>query len=166
MSKRQRNKQRKQQRAAARGKDAAAAAAAATTTGGSRVDEEEGEDRMGEASDSSGEEEEHQEEAAARAPAAALAAAATDAAAPATGGVCTPARAVAAHVVPGVGSACPECGSRLQMGGPLWMGELHDRAFLQRALERVQQRTDLATHKRIQGMLTSVRTHACAGCSS
>uniref|UniRef100_A0A7S0TBB0 tRNA (guanine(26)-N(2))-dimethyltransferase n=1 Tax=Pseudo-nitzschia delicatissima TaxID=44447 RepID=A0A7S0TBB0_9STRA len=60
-------------------------------------------------------------------------------------------------------STCPETGAPFKVGGPLWLGPLHDQDVVGTALERLNdeacQSPDMsliATRKRLQGLLTSV----------
>lgn len=60
-------------------------------------------------------------------------------------------------------SECPETGSPFKVGGPLWLGPLHDQKVVKGALQRLSDEsckapdTDLiATQKRLQGLLMSV----------
>lgn len=53
------------------------------------------------------------------------------------------------------GCRCPQCDSSVKMGGPFWLGALHDKRFVARALARVQKQPELfATSPRIIGNLT------------
>jgi len=53
------------------------------------------------------------------------------------------------------GCRCPQCDSSIKMGGPFWLGKLHDKSFVARALARVQKDPSLwATSGRIIGSLT------------
>lgn len=60
---------------------------------------------------------------------------------------------------------CDECGSGFAVGGPMWAGSLHDRTFVKRMLEHVNEATPAPTYgtlPRLKGMLAvahSVRTH-------
>jgi tRNA (guanine26-N2/guanine27-N2)-dimethyltransferase len=61
---------------------------------------------------------------------------------------------------------CPETGAPFKVGGPMWLGPLHDLDVIQTALERLKHTTTtgpsspkmelLATRARLQGLLTSV----------
>jgi tRNA (guanine26-N2/guanine27-N2)-dimethyltransferase len=60
-------------------------------------------------------------------------------------------------------SVCPETGSNFKVGGPIWLGPLHDQDVIKTALQRLSNMNckspnmDLiATRSRIQGLLTSV----------
>lgn len=60
-------------------------------------------------------------------------------------------------------SKCPETGAPFKIGGPLWLGPLHDQDVVGVALERLaDEQCDapdmnlIATRKRLQGLLTSV----------
>jgi tRNA (guanine26-N2/guanine27-N2)-dimethyltransferase len=61
-------------------------------------------------------------------------------------------------------TACEETGAPFKVGGPLWLGALHDQGVVLKALERVSSKDDgvapnmalIATKDRIQGLLTSV----------
>jgi tRNA (guanine26-N2/guanine27-N2)-dimethyltransferase len=60
-------------------------------------------------------------------------------------------------------SACPETGSHFKIGGPLWLGPLHDQDVVKTALQRLADENCqapnmklIATRKRLQGLLTSV----------
>jgi tRNA (guanine26-N2/guanine27-N2)-dimethyltransferase len=60
-------------------------------------------------------------------------------------------------------SVCPETGANLKIGGPLWMGPLHDQDIVSIALKRLSDKTCtspnmelIATRTRLQGLLTSV----------
>ena len=60
-------------------------------------------------------------------------------------------------------SKCPETGAPLKVGGPLWLGPLHDQDVVSVALERLADEsckfpdmTRIATKTRLQGLLTSV----------
>ncbi|KAL3904134.1 MAG: hypothetical protein SGILL_010187 [Bacillariaceae sp.] len=60
-------------------------------------------------------------------------------------------------------SVCPETGSNFKVGGPLWLGPLHDQDLVKTALERLSDSSCnspnmelIATRKRLQGLLTSV----------
>jgi tRNA (guanine26-N2/guanine27-N2)-dimethyltransferase len=65
-----------------------------------------------------------------------------------------------------VPSVCPETGANFKVGGPLWLGPLHDQEVVATALERLMSEDDpsciipnmewIATRKRLQGLLTSV----------
>lgn len=53
------------------------------------------------------------------------------------------------------GSRCPECNSTIKMGGPFWLGPLHNKAFIAKALKTVTDNPDrFATSPRIIGSLT------------
>ena len=53
---------------------------------------------------------------------------------------------------------CPECGWRLKLSGPMWMGPLHDAEFVSKCLSHVEKNTNLfSTHKRITGLLTAAK---------
>jgi tRNA (guanine26-N2/guanine27-N2)-dimethyltransferase len=58
---------------------------------------------------------------------------------------------------------CPETGGNFKVGGPIWLGPLHDKAVVKTALERLDQESGssprmelIATRKRLFGLLTSV----------
>ncbi|CAM9949953.1 unnamed protein product, partial [Laminaria digitata] len=54
---------------------------------------------------------------------------------------------------------CPQTGKRFKVGGPIWAPPIHDVAWVQLLLDRVQENRGPfppATKKRIHGMLTSV----------
>ncbi|KAG2382245.1 hypothetical protein C9374_005447 [Naegleria lovaniensis] len=54
---------------------------------------------------------------------------------------------------------CPECGWRLKLSGPMWLGPLHDSEFITKCLDHVQKNTQLfSTHKRIIGLLTVAKS--------
>lgn len=60
-------------------------------------------------------------------------------------------------------SCCPETGAPFKVGGPIWLGALHDQNVIKTALERLSNEKGsspkmelIATRKRIQGLLTSV----------
>lgn len=60
-------------------------------------------------------------------------------------------------------SNCPETGAPFKVGGPMWLGPLHDKEVVQTALERLSSASInspkmeyLATQKRLEGLLTSV----------
>lgn len=62
---------------------------------------------------------------------------------------------------PGV---CTETGANFKVGGPMWLGPLHDQDVVQTALDRLGHETGsspkmelIATRKRLLGLLTSVR---------
>ena len=63
---------------------------------------------------------------------------------------------------------CPETGAPLKVGGPIWLGPLHDPEVLQKAIQRLEQPTSsgsqqsssssldfIATRERLHGLLTS-----------
>jgi tRNA (guanine26-N2/guanine27-N2)-dimethyltransferase len=53
---------------------------------------------------------------------------------------------------------CPETGAPYKVGGPLWLGPLHDVDVVTEALTRLDSSTtNLATKARLQGLLTTVR---------
>ncbi|KZT58962.1 N2,N2-dimethylguanosine tRNA methyltransferase [Calocera cornea HHB12733] len=54
------------------------------------------------------------------------------------------------------GEYCAECGGRFHVAGPMWIGALHERAFVQRVLAHVtaSDETAYGTHARMRGMLT------------
>jgi tRNA (guanine26-N2/guanine27-N2)-dimethyltransferase len=58
---------------------------------------------------------------------------------------------------------CPETGAAFKVGGPMWLGALHDQNVIKTALERLSNEKGsspnmelIATRKRIQGLLMSV----------
>ena len=58
---------------------------------------------------------------------------------------------------------CPETGSPFKVGGPIWLGALHDQDVIKIALDRLSNQEGsspnmelIATRKRLQGLLTSV----------
>ncbi len=60
-------------------------------------------------------------------------------------------------------SKCPETGAPFKVGGPLWLGPLHDQDVVGTALERLDDEACqspnmslIATRRRLQGLLTSV----------
>lgn len=60
-------------------------------------------------------------------------------------------------------SSCPETGAKFKVGGPMWLGPLHDQTVVQTALERLKHESGsspsmelIATRKRLLGLLTSV----------
>jgi tRNA (guanine26-N2/guanine27-N2)-dimethyltransferase len=60
-------------------------------------------------------------------------------------------------------SSCPETGGAFKVGGPMWLGKLHDQDVIKTALERLSHESGsspkmelIATRKRLQGLLTSV----------
>jgi tRNA (guanine26-N2/guanine27-N2)-dimethyltransferase len=63
-------------------------------------------------------------------------------------------------------SVCPETGANFKVGGPLWLGPLHDQKVVSAALERLLSNDPpsdiipnmeyIATRKRLQGLLLSV----------
>ena len=60
-------------------------------------------------------------------------------------------------------SKCPETGAPFKVGGPLWLGPLHDQNVVRDALERLSDEACkspdmglMATRTRLQGLLTSV----------
>lgn len=60
-------------------------------------------------------------------------------------------------------SSCPQTGAAFKVGGPMWLGKLHDQDVITTALERLSHETGsspkmelIATRKRLQGLLTSV----------
>ncbi|KAF0981134.1 hypothetical protein FDP41_012922 [Naegleria fowleri] len=54
---------------------------------------------------------------------------------------------------------CPECGWRLKLSGPMWLGPLHDTEFIAKCLDHVQKNSQLfSTHKRIIGLLTVAKS--------
>ncbi|VEU35095.1 unnamed protein product [Pseudo-nitzschia multistriata] len=60
-------------------------------------------------------------------------------------------------------SKCPETGAPFKIGGPLWLGPLHDQTVVKVALERLANKECkapnmelIATRERLQGLLTSV----------
>ncbi|KAL3924840.1 MAG: hypothetical protein SGILL_000795 [Bacillariaceae sp.] len=60
-------------------------------------------------------------------------------------------------------STCPETGATFKIGGPLWMGPLHDQDIVKTALTRLSDESCkspnmelIATRTRLQGLLTSV----------
>jgi len=58
---------------------------------------------------------------------------------------------------PVVGSNCPHCNYRYQLGGPIWADRLHCPEFVKKVLDSLESSPDdFATSKRIQGMLTLV----------
>ena len=62
-------------------------------------------------------------------------------------------------VGPPVGRECEHCGKVHHVGGPLWTAPMHDPAFIEELLESLQhgKGAELASAKRLIGMLTSVR---------
>ncbi|KZO95855.1 N2,N2-dimethylguanosine tRNA methyltransferase [Calocera viscosa TUFC12733] len=55
----------------------------------------------------------------------------------------------------GMGEHCPECGGRYHLAGPMWIGPLHERAFVQRVLAHVRTEGEgYGTQSRMRGMLT------------
>lgn len=59
------------------------------------------------------------------------------------------------------GSECPECGGRLKIGGPFYLGSLYDPDFLQRCLqacssERMPELPGITSWKKITGLLTAM----------
>lgn len=52
--------------------------------------------------------------------------------------------------------ACPETGGQWKVGGPLWLGPLHDMGVVQQALDRLPRVAHMATKERIQGLLFNV----------
>ncbi len=60
-------------------------------------------------------------------------------------------------------ATCPQTGASFKVGGPMWLGPLHDRDVVQAALTRLENQTGsspkmelIATRKRLLGMLTTV----------
>jgi len=60
-------------------------------------------------------------------------------------------------------SKCPETGSNFKVGGPMWLGPLHDQTVVKTALERLTHESGsspkmelIATRQRLLGLLTSV----------
>ncbi|KAG7363778.1 S-adenosyl-L-methionine-dependent methyltransferase [Nitzschia inconspicua] len=60
-------------------------------------------------------------------------------------------------------SVCPETGANFKIGGPLWLGPLHDQSVIRTALQRLSDEScvspnlkRIATRKRLEGLLTSV----------
>lgn len=58
---------------------------------------------------------------------------------------------------------CPETGSNFKVGGPMWLGPLHDKSVVRTALERLENESGsspkmelIATRQRLLGLLTSV----------
>ncbi|SPO36332.1 related to N2,N2-dimethylguanosine tRNA methyltransferase [Pseudozyma flocculosa] len=62
-----------------------------------------------------------------------------------------------AHGPPADGSTgCSECGGRMHLGGPMWMGPLHDRDFCQSALANLERDPSaFNTARRIHGMVST-----------
>ncbi|ORX69915.1 N2,N2-dimethylguanosine tRNA methyltransferase [Linderina pennispora] len=56
---------------------------------------------------------------------------------------------------PTVGQRCGSCGSRQEIGGPCWLGPLHNKDFVQRMYDSVKQGTPkvFGTQPRMEGML-------------
>jgi len=61
-------------------------------------------------------------------------------------------------VVPG--SECPECGGRLKVGGPCYIGIMHDEDFVQKCLDVCTSSTEslpgVTSWKKIRGLLTAI----------
>ncbi|KAL7421561.1 RNA methyltransferase tRNA(m5U54)methyltransferase [Cryptotrichosporon argae] len=56
---------------------------------------------------------------------------------------------------PMASARCQECGSPQHVGGPMWMGPLHDRAFVKRVLDgTAADKEHYGTYARMNGMLT------------
>ncbi|XP_052805195.1 tRNA (guanine(26)-N(2))-dimethyltransferase-like isoform X1 [Mya arenaria] len=59
---------------------------------------------------------------------------------------------------PPVAEKCEHCGSRHQMGGPLYLGPLHDKDFIHRVIGRVVSEGEgFRTGKRLEGMLSTAQ---------
>jgi tRNA (guanine26-N2/guanine27-N2)-dimethyltransferase len=59
------------------------------------------------------------------------------------------------HAGPPVPEKCPECGSSLHVGGPMWNGQIHDPQFVGQILEHLESNEDkYGTSTRMKGMLT------------
>ncbi|KAL7009826.1 RNA methyltransferase tRNA(m5U54)methyltransferase [Cystobasidiomycetes sp. EMM_F5] len=59
---------------------------------------------------------------------------------------------------PPVGQHCDHCGGTLHLGGPMWIGKLHDEAYVDRILQHVDSDEDAyGTSTRMRGMLTLAR---------
>ncbi|KAF7793124.1 hypothetical protein EIP86_004233 [Pleurotus ostreatoroseus] len=59
------------------------------------------------------------------------------------------------HAGPPVSNHCPECNSVLHIAGPMWAGPLHDKEFVSKVLEHVENNEDsYGTVTRMKGMLT------------
>ncbi|EJU05611.1 N2-dimethylguanosine tRNA methyltransferase [Dacryopinax primogenitus] len=58
----------------------------------------------------------------------------------------------------GMGDRCSECGEKWHVAGPMWIGPLHQRDFVQRVLSHVQKEGEerYGTWQRMKGMLTVV----------
>ncbi|XP_065187249.1 tRNA (guanine(26)-N(2))-dimethyltransferase-like [Sycon ciliatum] len=57
----------------------------------------------------------------------------------------------------GIPSECTECGSRFNIGGPIWTGPMHDKEFVDRVIDSVvASRESYGTADRIIGMLSIV----------
>lgn len=56
----------------------------------------------------------------------------------------------------GLSSTCSECGGRFHVAGPMWLGPLHDRAFVGKVVQHVADsgHPPLKTAPRIRGMLS------------
>ena len=60
---------------------------------------------------------------------------------------------------PTAASLCDECQGRYHVGGPLWIGPLHDPDFVGRMLEHVgTKEATYGTKERIRGMLSVARS--------
>ena len=56
------------------------------------------------------------------------------------------------------GSSCEECGSTMHVGGPMWLGPLHDPDFVSRVLKGIEgKQADYGTWTRMHGMLSVAR---------
>jgi tRNA (guanine26-N2/guanine27-N2)-dimethyltransferase len=54
-----------------------------------------------------------------------------------------------------VSNTCPHCGSNVKLGGPIWLGPLHSKPFVNEILKDIEEQEELyKTHKRIKGLLT------------
>lgn len=61
------------------------------------------------------------------------------------------------------GHTCPECQSRMKLGGPIWSEPIHDQAIIEELLARMKEANDhpqelfpVATAKRLSGILTTM----------
>lgn len=58
---------------------------------------------------------------------------------------------------PAVGETCAHCGQRHHMGGPIWNGPIHDKAFVRRLITLMKKSMDkFQTSKRMLGMLSVI----------
>ncbi|KAI9305590.1 N2,N2-dimethylguanosine tRNA methyltransferase [Cunninghamella echinulata] len=66
---------------------------------------------------------------------------------------------------PSVNSLCQNCGHTHHIGGPAWIGDLHDKEFVGKMLKHVKENEqNYGTEKRMKGMLTLIQEELDTPC--